>query len=845
MANGQVLRHGGRHRSWRAGLGSLLFVAVAATQAAAADQIYFPATDNVTQILVDKINLETVRVDMSCWYLSEHYISIALINAYNRGVQVRLIGDRGSIFEIDPQTKTEFYWLANQGLPIRLRFNPTWYPEIDHMKATIFVGQNLVSFGSSNYAPTELAPNSSTNYADETVMFTDDPALVTAFKTRFDLLWNDKTQEPESLVPSPPYFKNWNDACTNEPMGCDFFSQFPNAAPMNISTARLFTDGDNTPYPADLIWGQGPDFNNRLVTEINKEPSFLQFVIYRLTVDNITQALLNRFQAGVGMQLIIEPGEYMNRKWPEFWLTHANLDKLWAAGIPMKQRAHQGLTHMKTLVTATYASNASSNYAAAWQRDNDYFVSASAKPTIYTAIKNRVTAMWNDSVGFTTFTPLPPDAPTQASPANSATNVSTTPTLTWNIAPFATDYDVYLGTSPSTMSVVANVKAQLVNNPPSTYSWTASTALAGGTIYYWKIVSRTNATPRNASLVAPSSTWSFTTVSNPPPPPPPGTNLALNKPVLASSVVSSQFPASNAADGNIATMWSSQASDPQWILVDLGQTFSVSEVILRWDTAFGADYQLLISDDGNNWRTLQNVTNGDGGVDDIKGLSGSGRYVGIYGTRRGTQSGYSLQEFEVYGTAAPPPPSSPNIVIYANDIAAGSRHGSWTTSSDPASPGGVALVTPDAGVSNAANALAAPTDFVDVTFSANAGTPYTLWMRLKALNNSKTNDSLWVQFSDAQASGASAYPLNSTSGLAVNLATDSGATSLNGWGWTNSAYWLSQATTLTFASSGTHTMRVQVREDGVEFDQIVLSPSQFASSPPGGPTNDHTIVPKS
>ena len=104
---------------------------------------------------------------MSCWYLTEHAISIALINRFKAGVQVRLIGDRGSIFEIDPITKSEFYWLANQGLPIRLRFNPTWFPEIDHMKMTLFVGQNLVTFGSANYTPFELAPTSATNYKDE------------------------------------------------------------------------------------------------------------------------------------------------------------------------------------------------------------------------------------------------------------------------------------------------------------------------------------------------------------------------------------------------------------------------------------------------------------------------------------------------------------------------------------------------------------------------------------------------------------------------------------------------------------------------------------------------------
>ena len=41
-----------------------------------------------------------------------------------------------------------------------------------------------------------------------------------------------------------------------------------------------------------------------------------------------------------------------------------------------------------------------------------------------------------------------------------------------------------------------------------------------------------------------------------------------------------------------------------------------------------------------------------------------------------------------------------------------------------------------------------------------------------------------------------------------------------------------------FANSGTHTIRIQVREDGLSIDQIVLSPSTYLNSPPGPPRND-------
>src|SRR5215831_17944717 len=264
----------------------------------AADQVYFSANTNVTDILVQYINQENVRLDISSWYLSEHSISIAIANRFNAGVPVRIIGDRGAIFEADPHTKAEFYWLANQGIPIRLRFNPTWFPEIDHWKAAIFVGQNVVEFGSGNFAPTELAPISSTNYDDESEMFTTDPDIVNAFKTKFDQMWNDTTVEPQSIISGPPYLKDWNDACATEPTGncSDYHTLYPSPAPMIINTARLEPD---YPIPADLIFGQGSQMNNRMIQEINAENVKVDLVAYRLEVPELMQAVLNKFNAGV------------------------------------------------------------------------------------------------------------------------------------------------------------------------------------------------------------------------------------------------------------------------------------------------------------------------------------------------------------------------------------------------------------------------------------------------------------------------------------------------------------------------------------------------------------------
>jgi hypothetical protein len=65
---------------------------------------------------------------------------------------------------------------------------------------------------------------------------------------------------------------------------------------------------------------------------------------------------------------------------------------------------------------------------------------------------------------------------------------------------------------------------------------------------------------------------------------------------------------------------------------------------------------------------------------------------------------------------------------------------------------------------------------------------------------------------------------------------------VSGWGWQNGAYWLDQPNTLTFANAGAHTLRIQVREDGAQLDQIVLSPARYLEAAPGSIWNDATIV---
>jgi hypothetical protein len=195
-----------------------------------------------------------------------------------------------------------------------------------------------------------------------------------------------------------------------------------------------------------------------------------------------------------------------------------------------------------------------------------------------------------------------------------------------------------------------------------------------------------------------------------------------------------------------------------------------------------------------------------------------------------------------YGGNCVAQPTAPEVVIYTGGLPASQVHGTWSHVNDATAAAGVKLATANRGAANLGAPLAVPANYFDAAFSAQANTDYTVWLRLKSVGNSNANDSVWVQFSDARVSGLPVYQIGSSNALLVNLGANANATNLNAWGWGNGAYWLAQAATVRFAASGTHTVRVQVREDGVEIDQIVVSPSTYRSSPPGPSGGDTTIV---
>ncbi len=224
--------------------------------------------------------------------------------------------------------------------------------------------------------------------------------------------------------------------------------------------------------------------------------------------------------------------------------------------------------------------------------------------------------------------------------------------------------------------IFAGVGAYLIFN---SFASTVAGSKTWSTTADWNAGTLSNVAVANNSVGLASST-SISNVSTTPT----TTNLALNKPVTASSTSSGNLngkwvnlPASYAVDGNTATRWSSAYSDPQWIYVDLGATYNINEVKLSWEAAYGKSFEIQVSNDATTWTRIAGTSTGTGGVNDFTGLSGTGRYVRMYGSLRGTQYGYSLWEMGVYGT--PVTTASTNLALNKPATASSSSYTSGTT----------------------------------------------------------------------------------------------------------------------------------------------------------------------
>lgn len=144
-------------------------------------------------------------------------------------------------------------------------------------------------------------------------------------------------------------------------------------------------------------------------------------------------------------------------------------------------------------------------------------------------------------------------------------------------------------------------------------------------------------------------------------------NLALHKPVTASSEENAGCLAKGLTDGNLTTRWGSAHNDNEFVIVDLGEPCYIDYLILRWEAAYASEYELALSDDNTNWRAVK--ISSAGGVEKVNLASylsaiqsQRARYIRLTGLQRATQYGTSLYELEAYGRPLAGDPSKVFVV---------------------------------------------------------------------------------------------------------------------------------------------------------------------------------------
>jgi len=139
-------------------------------------------------------------------------------------------------------------------------------------------------------------------------------------------------------------------------------------------------------------------------------------------------------------------------------------------------------------------------------------------------------------------------------------------------------------------------------------------------------------------------------------------NVALGKIASASSNDDAAHAAMYAVDGNYNTRFTSSYDDNQWLSVDLGKPYLLSQVIITWEKSYAKDFDILFSANGtftdllidsiqirNHVLSNSNIA----GIDTMRTKAGTiARYVRMKGVHRATVKGYGIWEMQVMGTTA-------------------------------------------------------------------------------------------------------------------------------------------------------------------------------------------------
>ncbi|WP_127015610.1 phospholipase D-like domain-containing protein [Anoxybacter fermentans] len=262
-------------------------------------ECYFSPTDDATHnAIIRAINAAQSTLYIKIFYLTDQEIADAIIAAYNRGVDVKVIIDAsGAANEFSKHEQ-----LRNVGIPVKVE---NWGGK-EHMKALVADGY-IVIIGSQNWTGSGNTEN------DENTLYIENQPLAAAFTDYFNLHWNwipdtwlagnPGAESPNSVGSLSDFIDNDHDGLTDE------------GAPESINTVETgpgainvyFNKGALTRYATtNNLANHHVNLEDRLIERINNATTSIDMAIYEINLPRVVDALIKKAQAGVNIRLIVD-----------------------------------------------------------------------------------------------------------------------------------------------------------------------------------------------------------------------------------------------------------------------------------------------------------------------------------------------------------------------------------------------------------------------------------------------------------------------------------------------------------------------------------------------------------
>ena len=448
-------------------LGLSLLMISAITRDASADIRYCDsAWENCRTELLRLIRAETRGIYTIQWYTRDTLVVSELIKKHAAGVPVRFIVDEKSETSSRKGVIQQIYTMRDAGIP--LRHGPSKYV---HGKAFIFVGQRVVQFGAPNLSSWEWMPNDPfEDYRNENNEYHYQSSLVDSLITLYENFWTSNT-----------YLRDY----------------------ANMTDARRARV--HPVYPKDPRWSIQPmdEFSARLIRLMNSETVGLDVNTLRLDSKVLTDALIRRHREGLPIRINTEWDEYRSASRPNVSLM---LDRLYAAGVPLRWRAHSGNNHEKVAIFhgQQIVARGSSNFSPGADRNSsnieiNFFSNPMTNPEDregYFTYAEKFERRWFNMQSINSvraleskwFVPKSPGVPVYIAPENASTVSTNTPRLSFKVQ-WAHYVDIYVRPTSSSTVIYQSLKRPV--KPNTTVNVTLP-ALPRGS-YYWRVITRTAA----------------------------------------------------------------------------------------------------------------------------------------------------------------------------------------------------------------------------------------------------------------------------------------------------------------------------------------------------------------